>query len=42
MSEEEIDLAAVNANLVEIEKNIEESTRKHNECLKELGLPSLP
>ncbi|GLS26290.1 hypothetical protein GCM10007877_20050 [Marinibactrum halimedae] len=40
--EEKIDLAAVNASLVDIEKNIAESTAKHNKFLKELGLPLLP
>ncbi len=42
VAEEEIDLAVVNANLVELEKNIGESTQKHNAFLKELGLPPLP
>ena len=42
MSEEEIDLIAVNSTLLEIEKKIDESTKKHNEFLKELGLPTLP
>lgn len=38
---EEIDLAAVHSNLVELEKTIEASTEKHNAFLKELGLPPL-
>jgi type I restriction enzyme M protein len=42
VGEEEIDLAATNANLVEIEKAIREATAKHNAFLKELGLPQLP
>ena len=42
MSEEEIDLSVVNSTLLEIEKKIDESTKKHNEFLKELGLPPLP
>ena len=41
-AEEEIYLAAVNANLLDIEQTIEASTKKHNEFLKELGLPPLP
>lgn len=41
VSEEEIDLAVVHSSLVEIEKTIEESTKKHNQFLKELGLPPL-
>lgn len=40
--EEEIDLVEVNGQLVELEKKIEASTKKHNEFLKELGLPPLP
>ena len=40
--EEEIDLAAVNSQLVDLEKKIEESKKKHNAFLKELGLPPLP
>ncbi len=42
VSEDEINLAAVNSNLVDLEKKIEASTQKHNEFLKELGLPPLP
>ncbi len=41
-AEEEIDLQAVNAELVRLEKEIVEATQKHNEFLKELGLPILP
>lgn len=40
--EPEIDLSATHNELVEIEKQIRESTAKHNEFLKELGLPPLP
>ncbi len=40
--EEEINLAAPHAELVEIEKAIRKATTKHNEFLKELGLPPLP
>jgi type I restriction enzyme M protein len=42
MLEEEIDLSVVNSTLLEVEKKIDESTKKHNEFLKELGLPPLP
>ena len=42
VAEEEIDLAATNKQLIEIEKQIREATTKHNEFLKELGLPLLP
>ena len=41
-TEEEIDLAAVNAELVSLEEKIDAATKKHNEFLKELGLPLLP
>jgi type I restriction enzyme M protein len=37
-----IDLSATHRELVEIEKQIRESTMKHNAFLKELGLPPLP
>ena len=40
--EKEINLTAVNTELMEIEKKIEEAKSKHNEFLKELGLPCLP
>jgi type I restriction enzyme M protein len=40
--EVEIDLSATHKELVEIEKQIQQSTAKHNEFLKELGLPPLP
>jgi type I restriction enzyme M protein len=41
-TEEEIDLHAVNAELIAIEERIAETTRKHNTFLQELGLPPLP
>jgi type I restriction enzyme M protein len=40
--EVEIDLSATHKALVEIEKQIQESTAKHNAFLKELGLSPLP
>ena len=39
--EVEIDLSATHMELVDIEKQIQESTAKHNAFLKELGLPQL-
>ena len=42
VGEEEIDLEATNAALVDLEKSIREATAKHNEFLKALGLPLLP
>ena len=39
VEEEKIDLREVNLKLVEINKNIKAATDKHNEFLKELGLP---
>jgi len=41
-AEEEIDLAAVHAELVSLDKKIKMATKQHNEFLKELGLPLLP
>ncbi len=40
--EEQIDLQAVNDELVSVESNIVTATNKHNEFLEELGLPPLP
>jgi type I restriction enzyme M protein len=40
--EPEIDLAATHKQLIEIEREIHESTAKHNKFLKELGLAPLP
>ena len=37
-AEEEIDLAATHAELVEIDKSIQKATAKHNEFLKEARL----
>ncbi len=42
VAEEEIDLAATHAELLAIEESIRKATAKHNEFLKELGLPLLP
>jgi type I restriction enzyme M protein len=42
VGEEEIDLAATHAEMVEIEKAIEKATITHNGFLKELKLPPLP
>jgi predicted nuclease of restriction endonuclease-like (RecB) superfamily len=42
VGEEEIDLEAANAGLVEIEKAVQTAAAKHNNFLKELGLPELP
>ncbi|MBP2512659.1 type I restriction-modification system subunit M [Sphingomonas sp. PvP018] len=41
-AEVEIDLAAVHASLVEIDKRSRQATTRHNGFLKELGLPPLP
>ena len=42
VGEEEIDLAATHAQLQEIGNAIQTATDKHNQFLKELGLPMLP
>ena len=42
VAEEEIDLAAVNSNLVNWRRKSRSHKGKHNEFLKELGLPPLP
>jgi type I restriction enzyme M protein len=42
VEEAEVDLAATHAELVRIEGEIAKATAKHNEFLKELGLPLLP
>ena len=42
VGEEEIDLEGTNAKLVEIEGAVQKAAAKHNEFLKELGLPLLP
>ena len=41
-AEEEVDLTAVNSELVSLEEKIKVATKRHNEFLKELGLPTLP
>lgn len=41
-AEEKIDLLQVNQELLQLEKQIEQATEKHNVFLKELGLPLLP
>ena len=40
--EPEIDLSATHADLVELEKQVQDATTKHNAFLEELGLPPLP
>ncbi|WP_429076638.1 type I restriction-modification system subunit M [Aeromonas hydrophila] len=40
--EKEIDLVAVHADLVALDQQIGHATQRHNEFLKELGLPLLP
>lgn len=42
VGEEKIDLSSIHANLTDIDRKIQEATSKHNEFLKELGLPILP
>ncbi len=42
LDEEVIDLEEVNKRLVDIERDITKARNKHNEFLKELGLPELP
>ncbi|MDH4444509.1 MAG: N-6 DNA methylase [Akkermansiaceae bacterium] len=42
VGEAEVDLAATHAQLQEIGNAIQTATAKHNQFLKELGLPSLP
>ena len=41
-AEDEIDLAATNRSLIEIEQAIQSARDKHNAFLRELGLPPLP
>jgi type I restriction enzyme M protein len=41
-AEDEIDLAAVHAELLNLDQKIKAATAKHNDYLKELGLPLLP
>ena len=40
--EKKVDLKVVNAELVELEKTIQNATSRHNAFLKELNLPKLP
>ncbi|WP_042050493.1 type I restriction-modification system subunit M [Aeromonas dhakensis] len=40
--EEEINLTAVHADLVALDQQVRQATQRHNEFLKELGLPLLP
>ena len=42
VAEEEIDLQAVNAELVALEQTIGDARDQHNAFLEELGLPLLP
>jgi len=42
IAEKEVDLRAVNAELITIEKDLAEAKRRHNMFLKELGLPLVP
>ena len=42
LPEVQIDLQAVNSELVDLEKKIVAASQKHNDFLKELGLPPLP
>jgi len=39
--EVKIDLKEVNSKLVDINKSINQATNKHNEFLRELGLPTI-
>lgn len=41
-AEEEVDLSAVNSELVDLEEKLSSATNRHNEFLKELGLSLLP
>ena len=42
VAEKEIDLIATHRSLIKIEEDIQKATRRHNDFLKELGLPLLP
>ena len=42
VGDEEIDLSVTQGELVEIQKQIQDATSRHNAFLKELGLPLLP
>jgi type I restriction enzyme M protein len=41
-AEAEVDLLAVNSELISLTQNIEKAREKHNAFLKELGLPAMP
>ena len=41
-AEEEIDLGSVHSEIMALQEKIEAATKRHNEFLKELGLPLLP
>ena len=41
-AEKEVDLQALNAELLVLAENIEKARERHNAFLKELGLPGLP
>ena len=42
VGEAEIDLSAIHADLGRIETEIDSAKRRHNDFLRELGLPALP
>ena len=42
VDEQEIDLAAVHAQLVDLDQKVKTATEEHNRYLRELGLPELP
>lgn len=42
IAEKEVDLQGTHAELVSLEKKIKAATERHNDFLKELGLPLLP
>ncbi|MDD5295997.1 MAG: N-6 DNA methylase [Rhodocyclaceae bacterium] len=42
VGEAEVDLQAINTELLTLEQNIKDARDKHNAFLKELGLPALP
>jgi type I restriction enzyme M protein len=42
IADEEIDLRATHAAILEAERKVQNATRRHNSFLKELGLPGLP
>jgi type I restriction enzyme M protein len=42
VAEDEVDLQAINTEIVTLAQNIKEARDKHNTFLKELGLPALP